>query len=150
TACSGVADFSHCGSPTRASWKSRSAFAATSAKGLTRGLLSRTAKDVALARRPPSCRAAPRPSGLGSAAPRPPRSFDLRRGDGNVVGHLQAVQARVDLVTLQQFAMRSGLDDPSVLEHDNTIGMLDGRQAMRDDDGRAAAHQFLERILDQP
>src|SRR6185295_4586916 len=40
------------------------------------GLLAETAGCVSAAFRPPSFRAAPRPSGLGSAARRPPYSFD--------------------------------------------------------------------------
>src|SRR5882762_9615906 len=36
-----------------------------------------------------------------------------------------------------QLVVRAVLDNPAVLEHADTIGMADGREAMRDQDGRA-------------
>ena len=44
--------------------------------------------------------------------------------------------------------MRSRFDDPSFIQHDDPIGILDGGQSMGDDQCRSILHQFLQRILD--
>ena len=46
---------------------------------------------------------------------------------------LQTIQVGVHAVHLQQFGMAAFLDDAAMVEHDDAIGMFDGRQAMRDD-----------------
>ena len=43
--------------------------------------------------------------------------------------------------------MRALFDDASAVEHDDTIGGFDGRQAVRDDDGGPSFHQRVERGL---
>ena len=44
--------------------------------------------------------------------------------------------------------MRAALDDRALVEHDDFIGVDDGREAMRDDQRGAAARDAVERVLD--
>ena len=46
--------------------------------------------------------------------------------------------------------MRALLDDVALLEHEDRIRVLDGRQAVRDDKARAPVHQVGHGLLDQP
>ena len=49
-----------------------------------------------------------------------------------------------------QLGVGAGLDDLAGLEDDDAVGALHGREAVRDDDRRAAAHRRFERGLDHP
>ena len=50
----------------------------------------------------------------------------------------------------QQFGVGADRDFVAVVHHHDAIGLQHGRQPMRDDDGGAALHEFLERLLHQP
>ena len=62
---------------------------------------------------------------------------------------LRAVQLGVEAAAGQQFAVRAALDDPSVVDHEDAIGVDDRRQAVRDDDRGSAAQDLVERLLDR-
>src|SRR5690348_5161182 len=50
----------------------------------------------------------------------------------------------IEPVLRQQLAMAAALGDPAAIEHDDLVGVDDGRQAMGDHDCRAAATDLLE------
>src|SRR6266545_7057334 len=54
-----------------------------------------------------------------------------------------AVERRVEAATLEQLVVRSLLDDPSVLEDDDQVGVADRRQAMRDDERVPRSCRFV-------
>src|SRR5437762_772396 len=62
---------------------------------------------------------------------------------------LQPVKRRVDAVLLQQFRVIALLAELPVMEHEDAVRAADRGEAVRDDDGRAADLQALERLLDQ-
>src|SRR5438876_2111759 len=62
---------------------------------------------------------------------------------------LQLVEAIVDTARVEQLAVRALLDDAALVQHDDAIDVLDRRQAVGDDDRGPAAHQLLQRVLDQ-
>ena len=43
--------------------------------------------------------------------------------------------------------MRPGFHDAALIEHDNDVGVENGRKPVRDADGRAAFHQLIQRGL---
>ncbi len=50
---------------------------------------------------------------------------------------------------LRQRLVSAFLDNVALLHDEDAVGLQNGREAVRDDDGRAAAHQFLQRLLHQ-
>src|SRR6516225_3481676 len=60
-------------------------------------------------------------------------------------GDLAADQPRIEPVTGEQLAMGAGFDETAAIENGESVGVAHGRQAMGDDDGRAVAHQRVER-----
>src|SRR5690348_8642689 len=62
-------------------------------------------------------------------------------------GVLDAIEPRVDALAREELRVRAELGEPPALEHGDAVGTLDGREPMRDDDRRAAAHQRIERRL---
>ena len=46
--------------------------------------------------------------------------------------------------------MGSLLDEPTLIEDQDTIGSLNGGEPVGDDEGRATGHEALERFLYQP
>src|SRR5437899_4620636 len=52
-------------------------------------------------------------------------------------------------VLTEQLALRAALNDAAVLDDEDLVGAADRRQAVRDDDRRAAVEQAVERPLDQ-
>src|SRR5689334_18140045 len=48
---------------------------------------------------------------------------------------------------LQESIMTTFLDDATMIEHENAIGSLDRREAMRDHDGRAIVQNEVETFL---
>ena len=61
--------------------------------------------------------------------------------------HLQLIQPGVDAVPCDQLIVSAALDDFSVLQHDNAVGVADGGQAMGDDQSSPISYQSLERFL---
>src|SRR5438105_11669739 len=59
-----------------------------------------------------------------------------------------AVQVRVEALAGEQLFVRSLLDDPAVLEHDDQIGVADRRQAVRDHESGPAVQQPAQGALD--
>ena len=49
----------------------------------------------------------------------------------------------------EQLRVRAAFDDPALVEHDDLVGIDDGREAVGDDDRRAAARDAVERLLDR-
>ena len=95
--------------------------------------------DVGLrdAREPPDDHAADR-DGRGLAPP-------LRRVFGVGPG---AVELGVAAAREHQLVVRALLDDRAVLEHDDQVGVADRREAVGDDERRAAVQQPSQRALD--
>src|SRR3990172_5690988 len=62
-------------------------------------------------------------------------------------GKLDAVQFGVEAIPVQQLAMRADLGNAAFFDHHDAIGMLDGGEAVGDDQGRAILHQRLQRRL---
>src|SRR3954453_20911848 len=62
--------------------------------------------------------------------------------------HPVAVQAPVGALRLEQLVVGSLLDDLAVFEHDDPAGLADRRQAVGDDDRRAACEQAPQAVLD--
>ena len=58
------------------------------------------------------------------------------------------VEARVHAALRDELLVRPHLDDAPLVEDDDAVGRADGRQAVRDDDRRAPAHDLLERALE--
>ena len=52
-----------------------------------------------------------------------------------------AVEARVEPAAAHQFVVRALLDDHTVLEHDDQVGVTDRRESVRDHEGRPAREQ---------
>ena len=46
--------------------------------------------------------------------------------------------------------MRSFFNNAAVAHHDNAVGLLDGSQAVGDDDAGPAVHQAFQCLLNQP
>ena len=55
----------------------------------------------------------------------------------------------VQSVLGHQFLVGPLFHDPPVLQHDNLVGVANGRQTMGDDDSRSTDHQPLQGLLDQ-
>jgi hypothetical protein len=62
---------------------------------------------------------------------------------------LRAVESRILAGARQQVFMGSGLDDPTVVHHDDPVGVPDGRQPVCDHERRAPPHEPGERLLDR-
>src|SRR4029434_10459291 len=71
------------------------------------------------------------------------RTLARRRIDGSSARFVLArlllhrPQRRVAAVPLEQLAVRAAFDDAAVVEDDDRVGIDDGRQPVRDDQGRA-------------
>src|SRR5664280_3084442 len=55
----------------------------------------------------------------------------------------------VEALDPQQFSMRAGLDDSTVVQHDDPVGVGEGGEAMGDDEGRRLAAAGFEGVDDQ-
>ena len=62
--------------------------------------------------------------------------------------HPVAVQPPVGALGVEQLVVRALLDDPAAVEHDDPAGLADRRQAVGDDDRRAAREQPAQAGLD--
>src|SRR5207249_11181964 len=65
-------------------------------------------------------------------------------------GKLHAVEARVDAVAGEQLAVRSLLAQLALVQDEDAVGVLDGREPVRDDERRPPLEQLHERVLDEP
>src|SRR5690606_25621953 len=70
----------------------------------------------------------------------------IRRGA--VLHELELVEARVEAAALEELAVRPLLAQLAPVEDEDAVGVLDGGEAVGDDDGGAAAHEGVERVLD--
>ena len=55
-----------------------------------------------------------------------------------LLGELELVEAAVDAVRGEELLVRAALAHDALVEHEDLLGVLDRREAVRDDDGRAA------------
>src|SRR5262245_19762455 len=62
---------------------------------------------------------------------------------------LAVVQLLVAAAAREELGVGAALDDAAALEHQDLVGRADGREAVRDHEGRAAAAQLGESRLDQ-
>ena len=69
-----------------------------------------------------------------------------RRGAGAAL-ELRLVERRVGAALRHQGGVVAGLDDAAFFHHGDQIGLLHGGQPVRDDDGGAALHHFVQRRL---
>src|SRR5262249_54852665 len=58
-------------------------------------------------------------------------------------------QARVGAAADEQLGVRTFLDDPALVENNETVHAGNGRQPMSNGDDRATAHQAVELFLDR-
>ena len=78
--------------------------------------------------------------------------FALRRLEGRaqlLIFVLELVQAIVDPAQGEQLLMRTLLAQFTFVENENSVGVLDGAEPVRDDQGGAALEQTVERLADQ-
>ena len=59
------------------------------------------------------------------------------------------MQAGIETAASQQLPVRALLAEPAVVQHEDAVGLADGREAVRDDDRSAALEQLLQRLLDE-
>ena len=57
------------------------------------------------------------------------------------------MQMGIGTLTVEQFLMRALFDNAGLVDNNNAIGMLNGGQAMGDDQSGAAARQLGQRLL---
>ena len=62
---------------------------------------------------------------------------------------LQAVEGGVEAVAGQELVVAAGFGQAAVVEDQDAVGVADGRQAVGDDDGSAALHEFFDGRLDE-
>ena len=62
---------------------------------------------------------------------------------------LRLPHARVLAAQGEELGVRAALDDPPAVEHEDLVGIDDGREAMRDDERRAAGGHATECALQQ-
>src|SRR5215207_3449822 len=75
-----------------------------------------------------------------------------RVGEGfgtRVVGVLEFVEAPVEVTAREELLVRAALAQLAVVEDEYLVGALDGREAVRDDDGGAVAQHALDGLLDE-
>ena len=72
------------------------------------------------------------------------RDFASRRGLGH---ELRRRERREGAALVHQRVERAGFDDPALVEHQDEIGVADGGEPMRDDEGGAPAPRRFERLL---
>ena len=82
--------------------------------------------------------------GLDYACRTSPASW--RRDPPGVAGD----ERRVAAAAREQLVVRAELDDAAAVEHDDLVGVADGREPVRDRDRRPPLRQPLERGLDEP
>ena len=83
-----------------------------------------------------------RRASFGGAASRRPRRTAASRRSLRREAHrrkLAVDEAGIEAAARDQLVVRAGLDHAPALEHQDQIGIADGREAMRDDDRRAVA-----------
>ena len=83
---------------------------------------------------------------------RSPRQLPLNMGSA-AVGYRRRSKLRLHQLgekpaALDQLVERAGLDDPSVLKHQNARRIAHGGEPVGDDEGGAAFHDFVERQID--
>src|SRR5256886_7794290 len=73
----------------------------------------------------------------------------LRRRDGALVDELSCVETVVEAALREQLGVRALLDDAASVQHEDPVRALDRRETVRDHDRGAAAHESVERLLDE-
>src|SRR5438309_4380173 len=63
---------------------------------------------------------------------------------------LQVVEPAVQAVGGEQLGVGATLPEAPVLEHHDQIGVLDGREPVRDHEHRAVPHEAIDRVLNEP
>ncbi len=66
-----------------------------------------------------------------------------------ISSRLDAVQAGVQPIQRDQFGVRANSRPAAGFEHRDAVRVLNGREAVGDDDAGAALHQALQRLLHQ-
>src|SRR5215467_11822948 len=64
-----------------------------------------------------------------------------------LVAQLQAIERRVTSPLAQQLVVAAGFGNRTILDHEDSIGVDDGVQAMRDHDRRPPAAKMFDRAL---
>src|SRR5207302_9331651 len=62
---------------------------------------------------------------------------------------LELVEPVVHAALAEEVAVGPHLDDASLVEHDDAVDVLDGREAVGDDDRGPSGHQLREGVLDE-
>ena len=66
---------------------------------------------------------------------------------GSLVGHRRLIEILIQPARLQQLFVRSALADSRVVQNDDLIRMLDGREPVRNDQRRAPLGELFKRML---
>src|SRR5689334_11647975 len=85
-----------------------------------------------------------------TTSPRPWISPGALRTRPASTAELRITQRGIGTVARRQLGMGAALDDAAILHDDDFVGVLHGRQAMRDHERRAIAHEADQRLLDPP
>ena len=67
---------------------------------------------------------------------------------GNLLFELHFVEVAVDAAEGEEVVVLAALDDAAVVEYEDLVGAADGRKAVGDGEDGAAAHGFVEGVLD--
>src|SRR5712691_9513940 len=62
---------------------------------------------------------------------------------------LELIEAVVDAALREEILVRAHLNDAALVQHDDPVDVLDGRETVSDDDRRPAGHELRERVLDE-
>src|SRR3954467_6460105 len=87
---------------------------------------------------------------MSSLLMRPQQASSRDRRGVALLGKLRVVQTEIRSSRGKQLRMPARFDDPPFVQHENAVGALDGGKAMRNDDGGAATHEFIQRSLHLP
>jgi len=83
-------------------------------------------------------------AGIGRGEPGCPRGVDVQL----LLFVLELVEAVVTAALGEEFLVRALFAEASFVEDEDAVGVLNGAEAMRDDERGAAAEQAIERVAD--
>src|SRR5438046_439778 len=67
-----------------------------------------------------------------------------------MLDELQVIKLAVDAAPREQLVVAADLDDLALVQDHDLVRGSNCRQPVRDDEGRAAAHEIVESLLDEP
>src|SRR6266481_9986551 len=70
-------------------------------------------------------------------------------GGNSFVAELQRVETVIRATPLEEFTVRSALDDLPLVEYENQVGVHDGRETVSDDEHRSSGEQTIDGLLNE-